>query len=208
MKKTIICNIPMKKDVHHCVYQSSDSSIPSSEKAVMYPVNAYLESVLSVDEEVKLVLLLKHDKNNEEYYKRNADNFVEEFCTICGRNAADVEVKLIETEFEEEKLVHEKLLKEIVAEIDDNSNVVADITYGSKDVPIVLFAALTFAEKYLNCMVDEIVYGQATIKNNMPSNTKLCSMLPLFLLNSVVNLIQCADTTKARRMLDALLSLK
>ena len=36
----------------------------------------------------------------------------------------------------------------IVDEIEDNSHILCDITYGPKDLPIVLFSVLNFAEKY------------------------------------------------------------
>lgn len=42
MKKTIICDIPMKKGLSKCVYASQDRSVPSSSEAVIFPINAFL----------------------------------------------------------------------------------------------------------------------------------------------------------------------
>ena len=43
MKKTIICNIPMKETVDKSVYEGEDMSVAISNRAVMYPINAFIE---------------------------------------------------------------------------------------------------------------------------------------------------------------------
>ena len=42
MKRTVICNIPMKRDIANGVYTSEDSTLPVCEVSVKYPVNAVL----------------------------------------------------------------------------------------------------------------------------------------------------------------------
>ena len=42
MKKTVICNIPMKERVDLSVYTSDDQSLPVSGEAVRYPINSFL----------------------------------------------------------------------------------------------------------------------------------------------------------------------
>ncbi|MCB6358320.1 hypothetical protein LI295_19675, partial [Blautia wexlerae] len=118
----------------------------------------------------------------------------------------DISYTIINSEFEEHQTVHEQLMKEIVAHISDNSRILADITYGPKDLPIVLFTTLSFAEKFLNCTVDNIVYGQASFENGRAVDTKICDMMPLYCLSSVTNTIQCTDPDKARRMFNTLLT--
>ena len=98
-------------------------------------------------------------------------------------------------------------MSKIVDEIEDNSHIICDTTYGPKDLPIVLFSVLNFAEKYLKCDIDNILYGQATFVDGKPTDTKLCDMSPLYYLNSVTNTIRCDDPNKAREMLKNLLSL-
>jgi hypothetical protein len=95
----------------------------------------------------------------------------------------------------------------IVDEIDDKTHIIADITYGPKDLPIVLFSAMNFAEKFLECEIENIIYGQAVFKDGKPTDTKICDMVPLYYLNSVTNTIRSEDSTRARQMLKSLLSL-
>ncbi len=205
MKKTIICDIPMKKGLSKCVYASQDRSVPSSSEAVIFPINTFLSNTLTTEDEVKVILLVKRDEAGQ--YKLNAEKFLEEFSAACEWKVASVDIKTIETDYSEERIVHEQLLGEIIDAIDDESHVIADITYGPKDLPIVLFTALNFAEKHLNCEIDNIIFGQVDFVNGQPTNAKLCDMVPLYTLNSVASEIRCDEPSKARRMLKALLSL-
>ena len=59
MKKTIICNIPMRENVDLSVYKSDDLSLPVSDRAVRYPINTFLEKTLSPEDEIKVLLLVK-----------------------------------------------------------------------------------------------------------------------------------------------------
>ena len=113
----------------------------------------------------------------------------------------------IDTDFEQTKSVHEQLMGRIVDVLSIGSHILVDITYGPKDLPIVIFSALNFAEKYLDCTVDNIVYGQASFVNGKAVDTKICDMIPLYCLGSITNTIRCDEPEKAKSMLKALLAL-
>lgn len=205
MKKTIICNIPMKEVVDQSVYQSDDLSIPVSRRAVKYPINAFLEESLSPGDEIKVLLLLKKDDYG--HYEKNREDFEKELREVNEKSGAQICVTVLDTAFSQEKAVHEQLMGRIIDEIDDESHIIADITYGPKDLPIIIFTALGFAEKFLGCEVDAIVYGQANFVDGHVVNTKICDMSPLYYLSSVTNTIQCDEPDKARKTLKSLLAL-
>ena len=205
MKKTVICNITMKEKTDRCVYPCKDRSLPVSDKAVIYPINAFLEKTMQADDEVTALLLVKKDPMGN--YQKNAADFVEELLVANEKIGAHIEFKTIETDFAEEQSVHEALLGRIVDELEDGTHVLADITYGPKDLPIVLFAALNFAEKFLGCEVDNLIYGQVNFQNGVPTNPQICDMVPLYYLNSVTNTIRAEEADRARQMLKSLLSI-
>ena len=62
MKKTIICNIPMKARIDKSVYISEDKSIPASGRKVSFPVNAFIEAAITEGAELKVILLAKDDE--------------------------------------------------------------------------------------------------------------------------------------------------
>ena len=141
------------------------------------------------------------------HYEKNAEDFKAEFLDANKEIGAKCEFKVIDTEFSEEQAIHEQLMSKIVDEIEDDCHILADITYGPKDLPVVLFSALSFAEKFLGCDIDNIIYGQSNFVDGKPVNTKIWDMVPLFYLNTVTNTIHCDTSDKARKTLKSLLSL-
>lgn len=205
MKKTIICNIPMKEVVDQSVYVSDDLSVQVSDRAVRYPINALLEKNMSSEDEIKIILLLKKDDLG--YYEKNKAEFEKELEEVNAQCNAKINVKVIDTEFSQERAIHEQLMGSIVDAIDNESHIIVDITYGPKDLPIIIFTALGFAEKFLECEIDAIIYGQGNFVDGHVVNTKICDMSPLYYLTSVTNTINCDDPEKARKTLKSLLSL-
>lgn len=205
MKKTIICNVPMKEKVDRVLYSSDDKSLPVSDRKVRYPVCAFLEETVSPEDELKVVILVK--KDNYGHYARNTEYLKEELEEVNAAIGATIEYTTIDTDFSEVHSVHEQLMGKIVDELSAESHVIVDITYGPKDLPIVIFAALNFAEKFLKCTVDNIVYGQASFINGHVVDTKICDMAPLYCLSSITNTIHSSKPEKAKEMLKTLLSL-
>ena len=195
----------MKEKVDTVVYKSFDKSLPVSDEAVKYPINSFLSQTLSNKDEINVVLITKDDGYC--FSEKNKQNFINELNNVNEKIGAKIRYKTIDTEFKQEKSVHEYLMANIVEEIDVNSHIMADITYGSKDLPVVLFSALNFAEKFLKCEIDHLIYGQANFENGKVVNTQICDMLPLYYLNSVTDTIRCDDPSKAKNMLKSLLSL-
>ena len=205
MKKILFCNIPMKENVDKCVYTSEDYSIPVSETPVSYPVNAFFEKTLKTDDEVKAVLLVKKDELGN--YKKNVATCIEELISAAEKSDAKFEYKIVDTDFNEMQSTHDKLLLDIVDQFEVGAHITADITFGPKDLPIVLFTALNFGEKFFDCEIDNIVYGQASFAGGKAVNTKICDMSPLYYLNSVTNTVNSSSPEKAKEMLKSLLSM-
>lgn len=205
MKKVIICNIPMREYVAKTVYTSNDLSLPVSEKAFRYPILSFLTQTVIAGDELKVLLIIKKDGN--EFYKKNTEDFKTEMSEVLNTTGAKAEYVIIDTVFSQDKETYEQLMVSLANEIDVGSHILADITYGPKDLPIVIFSALVFAENFLRCEIENIIYGQAEFANNKVVGTAICDMSPLYYLSSVSNTIKCDDPEKAKQMLKSLLTL-
>ena len=209
MEKIVFTNIPMTKKLHALKYSIDGNSEIDYDGKVVFPINAVLAKTLKKDETVTVVLLKKLDvEGNSDI---NVGEFMKELNSINGRIGASIDYKIIYTTFEEDKDTHETLLRRMIDTIKDNAVIYADMTYGPKSLPIVLFSVLNFAEKFLNCNIKNIVYGKVNFVSNekgesLPSNPVLCDMTPLYYLNSVTNSMECKNGEEARKMLDNLLS--
>lgn len=205
MKKIVICNIPMRENVAKTVYLSEDNSLPVSEKPYRYPINSFLAQTVEDGDDLKIILLIKKDGN--EFYEKNTEDYKQEIEEIISNRGASAEIVPIDTAFSQDKENHEQLMGRLIDEIETGAHILVDITYGPKDLPIVIFSALSFAEKFLKCEIDNIVYGQATFEGDKVVGSIICDMIPLYCLSSVTNTIKCDAPEKARQMLKSLLAI-
>lgn len=204
MKKTIICNIPMKEQIGLVTYESEDKSIIVKPGPVRFPINAMIDDVIEEGDELKVLILIK--KDGYENYMKNTEDFKKEFLDAVSGKVSNVNFITIDTEFEQSKAVYEQLLGRLTDELEVSSHILVDVTYGPKDLPVVIFAALNFAEQFLDCTIENIIYGKASFMDDKVVDTKICDMSPLYYLNSITNTIRCDDPEKARSMLKTLLS--
>lgn len=204
MRKILICNVAMRESVEPLIYTPDDETMHISNCPVTYPILSCIESLISPNDSVKIVLLCKCDPNKN--YVRNIERFKKEFIEQCRDNIEMPEFKVLNTDFDEGKIATEKMLSKIVAECEDEAEIISDITYGSKTMPVVLLAALSFAVKHLACKVQHVFYGQVYFQNDKPTNPRLCDLSYLIYLNSLIYTLRCDSSDKARKALEMLLN--
>ena len=196
MKKTVIVDIPMTQKINLNAY----------DQKYAFPIAAFLAGQLKPEDEIRCILLTKHSAFSRS--EERVELFRNEMAMANEGIGAQISYHIIESEFEEEREVHEKLMAEIVSHIENDSHILADITFGPKDVPIIVFAVLNFAEKFLGCEVDNIIYGQGFFdQDNKFVEGKICELIPLYSLSSLTNTLDCPDPDKARAMLNSIVSL-
>lgn len=205
MNKIIFCNIMMKEKLTKFSYKVSGDSSIAYDKEVYFPVNGVLARKLTGEDKVKVVLLKKEDIHGNS--DKNCDVFKEELNQINASIGASIEYKIISSPHDESRVVQENILKEMVDELVDGVSIYADITFGTKSLPIIVFSTLNFAEKFFNAKIENIVYGKVDFENDgTPKNPELFDMSALFYLNSITNLIECESGEKAKIFLNTLLA--
>jgi len=206
MNATILVNIPMTIQIQKTRYGMKTHGVKASDRDVAFPVNAFLEEMIRPEDTLKCVLIVKHSIYS--HGAQNAQLFQSELEEINQGIGAKIEYTIIDSEFDEERSVHEKLMAEIVDRIEDGSHIIMDMTYGPKDLPIVEFSALHFAERFLGCQVDNIIYGQGFFnEDNEFVAGELCDLSPLYSLHSLTDTMSCSDPDKARKLLRTIIEI-
>ena len=187
------------------VFHSDDRSLPTSDLPMVYPVNSFLSCTLSESDIVHVILLAKDGQYS--HCSENAELFKNELDAANQAIGAHIRYSTVTTSFVQNDATHRQMLDSLVREIEPKSHLIADITFGPKDVPLIIFTALTFAEQQLQCDVDNILYGKADFMDGRAINTELCDVSSLYYLSSISSTVQCNDPDKAKKMLTSLLSL-
>ena len=205
MKTVILCHIPMKPQVASTVYAPGDTGLTVSPTPVRYPISAAFAGLFTKDDDLTVIRLVKKDAHG--HYEENAKLLEQELREANAAVGAALHFSTISTDFVQTRQVHSALLGAIIDAIPDGARIISDITYGPKDLPIVVFAALGFAERSLGCRVQQILYGQADFQDGRVVSTQLCDMSPLYTLSAVAATVCGDEPTRARKTLKALMQL-
>jgi uncharacterized OB-fold protein len=204
MKKIVFCNIMMKEELNRFRYKVSGNSTIEYDGEVIFPINGVLARTLKKGDDVKVVLLEKKDS-----YGNSAKNTVEyknELSRINAEIGAEIEYKILSSPHDENRVIQEKLLKEMVGELEEGALIYADITYGPKSVPIITFSVLNIAERFFAAEIKNIIYGKVDFDKGKPNKPELFDMTALFYLNSIANTMECENGEAAKKLLETILS--
>ena len=206
MKKIIVCDIPMKKNMNAMVYAGTGNTNCNYSKEVMFPINAILAESLKKNDDVRVILLRTLDKAGNS--GKNSGLFMQELDAINSEIGAKISYETLDSEFKETKDIHEKRLQNMLDKIEEHTEVYADITYGPKPLPMILMCVLSFAEKFLNCDVKSVVYGKVDFDdNNKPCNPELYDVTSLYYLNNLTSSMVADNGKDARQSLNEFFSL-
>ena len=209
MKKIIFCCMPMKdqSEVYAMHYKVAGNSTIEYEGAVRFPVNAVLARTLKEADEVKIVLLKKDDERGNG--DKNIELFKAELNAINNKIGADSAYKVIETPFDETNGIQEKLYRAMVGELEDDAQIMGDITYGPKPLPMVMLSVFRFAEKFFGADIKNIIYGKVNFitGESMPRNPVIYDITALYYLNAVTEEIEADSSAEAVKLLDLLIEI-
>lgn len=210
MKKIIFSNLIMKKHLNAFVYEVPGNKEIEYDKEVVFPINAVLAKSISKGDEVKVVLLKKNDiEGNSDLNERK---FKSELDSINEGIGAKISYVTLTSPFDESKYVHERLMRQMVGQLEKGVEIYADITYGPKPLAIAMFSMLKFADKFFNADIKNIIYGKVdfitdTDGKTTPVNPVIFDVTPLYYLDSVTDKIPVCDSKEAVKALDLLLSI-
>lgn len=149
--------------------------------------NAYVE-----EEETVEVITITYDIPE---CHRNIKLLEEEIAAVCTAKHASYSLDSIEVPFDDSIEAILNVYQQLIKRLTDGDDLFADITYGSKPMPIVLTMALQYAYRTLaNVSIECVVYGQIS-HHKEPKEAKIYDVTALVQLDEIVSLI--ADSNVA-----------
>ena len=205
MKKIVFVDISMKEKLEAVSYENTGNACCAYKVPVVYPINAVLSEKIKKNEEIKIVLI--QTKGNSSLVEKNTKIFQTELENINANIGAKIEYSFIETNYEELKSNNENRLKLMLSQIEENSELYADLTFGPRTVPMIVLCAFSFAEKFYNSDIKKIIYGKVDWKDGKPKNPELYDVTSLYYLNSFTYSLASNSRQKALKSLETFFSL-
>ncbi len=204
--KIVFTSMPMKKDLHAMKYPVPGNTDLEFDGEVIFPVNAVLARDLKEGEKVFVVMLMNKSGSSEE----NANKLKAELDKINSAIKADIQYIKVEEEYEETKDIHESRFRQLIAYLEEGAEIITDITYGQKTLPLVLFSVMNFAEKFFDCDIKYIVYGKVEFdkgNNLIEGSQKIYDLTSLYYLNALTSAMEAPDGKAAIKILDRFFAL-
>lgn len=215
MKKIIFINVPVQ-GIQATKYKTIGNSEFEYSGKVMCAIDSILAKTLKKEDEVKIVYV-KEIQTEQNNFDENLKKEIEDINKNIG---AKIKFKTICKTFEETQDTHEKLLETLIDELEENAEVSADITYGTKPLSFIVFNALTFAAKFCNADITNVVYSKVeyekdstgkTIYNDdgkpKVKNGTIFDLSPLYYLNSISSTIKCEDMDEAKKIIKKIINM-
>ena len=164
MKKIIFASVPManKAVTYHTKYKVYNNPSLEWNKEIILPLSSVLFNTLKKEDIVKVILIKEQqDEQEDQHYEKQVKEEIEEIESIIG---CEIKIKIIKKKDEEDIFSHEKLFEKLIDELEENVEIYADVTYGTKTLPFIIFNVLTFAAQICNARIVNISYGKIKFK--------------------------------------------
>ena len=150
MKKIVFVTLMLADDMLKRHYPVDGNSFIEYPGELYYAINSVLARTMKKDDEIKVVLL--ETRAGDKAGTKNAQLFMDELNEINTSNSigAKITYEIIPSDF----LVSKKGLNEIylklIKNLEPDIEVSADITFGPKSLPLLIFTAMQFGEKFFD----------------------------------------------------------
>lgn len=203
MKKIVFVSLMMADKMEKRHFPVDGNSFIEYTGKAYYAINAVLANTMQADDEIKVVLI--QTKGGDDAGSKSAQIFMDELneMNTCG---ASIKYEIIPSNFVETKEKFKDLYKCLIKNLENESELYADVTFGPKSLPLMIFAAMQFGEKFFDCSIGNVIYLKAEFKNNeFDEGTQMIyDYTPLYMLNSFTNTIECSSGEKAIAAVEAL----
>lgn len=189
--KRFVTIIPLQnpKNLHDVSYESfGGEKMLTSQLKTRFPILIPIDTLVEKGEEIAVTAICigrKFVKGNYEHFKA----VLSELAESKGFLLPEENITVIEMADSEDEATHMKLFKDMSYHLTARSNeeIYADMTYGTKPMPMIIMMALTYAHKFgCDSSVEAVIYASYDEHSNI-NRSKVYDVTSLFYMNSAVN---------------------
>ena len=200
--KNFICTIPQQpeKNLKKTKYENPcGNPVLECTEEVSFPVLVLMKNTVAKGEKIHITTVKQEHANCD----INKNTFMSELEALKNEVGFEYELETILTPFSETIDAHLDLFGKLIGYVHDDDMIYADITFGTKPIPMLILMTLTYAYKFKkNASVENIVYGQYNHDTDVSS---LYDVSALFYMNSTINTMD--ETSDPEKFIKAMLAL-
>jgi len=211
MKKIIFINVPKTSNPNPPIkYKITGNKDIEYSQEVIIPIDSILAKTLKKEDDVKVIYIKeKQDEQKDKHYEKDLQ---EELSNINKNIGAKIEYKVICKAYEETQESHGELLETLIDELEEKAEVSADVTYGAKPLPFIIFNVLTFAAKICNADIVSVIYGKVDFVEQQDGTKKkenptIFDLSRLYYLNTVSSTIKSKDINEAKQTIKKIINM-
>lgn len=145
------------------------------------PVNAILPEQIEDGSSVDVIVIAVADNDISELVEK----CVAETNRVLEDKGCTIKFSIIKSPFDVTKEAIGRIYCSLLALLKKDNIILADITFGPKYIPVLIIGMLSYAERFLSCRIDSIIYGQVNFNENRePVNPRLCDVSIVYMLSS------------------------
>ncbi len=184
MRKVFLSTISMQK-VEAFVYASEEYKKSS---ATAFPITILLENNCQKGDEAAMLTIVT-EGGGDNIAEANYGDFRRQVLAIAERQGIRLELIKVGMSARSNSDSHRRLYAALLEKLQDGDEIHADITYGFKSTPIVIFAAMNQAYQLKpDIDVAEIMYGNL-YNGSREKTPELFDVTSLFYLNSLSGIL-------------------
>lgn len=203
MKKIVFVTLMMADAMHKRHFPVDGNSFIEYPGETYYAINSVLAQTMKPEDQIKFVLI--QTKGGDNAGAQNIALFKDEIENLntCG---ATLSYEVITSEFVENKDKFKSLYTKLIKTLENDAELYADITFGPKSLPLLVFSTMQFGEKFFDCSVGNVIYLKGEFKNNqfVEGSQVIYDFTPLYMLNSFTSTIESSSGEIAISAVEAL----
>lgn len=203
MKKIVFISIRMKDDYSKVKWPVPGNALIEYPESLYFGINGVLARTVNPEDEVFVYPIITNAGDNAGI--KNANILKQELESIIPK-VKSLKFENIECNFDEDETKFKDLFKILISKLQYDAEITVDITGNTKSIPLLIFSAMQFGEKFFDCSIGNVIYQKVEFKNNLiiENSRQLCDVTPLYLINSFTNTIECPSGEKAIATVEAL----
>lgn len=152
-----------------------------SDTPTHYPIIPLIANTAEAGEKICIYAICPDHPNT----RLNYELLKADLTAIKEKIGFEYELSVIESAFSEMVSDHLELFGKLVTTAGDDEIIYADITYGTKPIPMILMMFMTYAYKFKkNVSVENIIYG---LYDHNTNTGRTFDVSALFYMNSTIN---------------------